>query len=231
MIRKQNLTPIGILFLLFACGIQSTEAQTFSIPWHTIDSGGGYSSNANFELMGAIGQPDVGPTMSGGAFQSTGGYWLAARPIFSVLPDSFVVTRGTQTGGGIPELSESDNADLSIQRAVSDIQARTELVVKSFSPVVNPTRMELTLEAAVFARSTVDQSIALFNYASSTWVQIDLRPAARFADSVVVAAAAGDLSRFVDQTTGCVEARIRFQSRSQRQNFSSNIDQTTWTIQ
>ena len=46
-----------------------------SIPWFTIDGGGGTSAGATFSLSGAIGQPDAG-AMSGGAFTISGGFWV-----------------------------------------------------------------------------------------------------------------------------------------------------------
>ena len=144
--------------------------------------------------------------------------------------ESVVVTRGTHVFGGIAELTESDNEDLTIQRAVSDIQSRTEFEVKAVSPVVSPSSLEVTLEGAVFARSTVEQSIELFDYDAGEWVEVDTTTANRFTDITVSAAASGDLSRFVEPGTQCIEARIRYQSLNPRQRFSSNTDQFFWTI-
>lgn len=45
-----------------------------SIPWSTIDGGGGTSSGGSFTLQGTIGQPDAG-TMAGGSFSISGGFW------------------------------------------------------------------------------------------------------------------------------------------------------------
>ncbi len=58
----------------------NAEAQ-FSIAWYTVDGGGGRSTAANFELVGTIGQPDAGATMSFGEFSLRGGFWsLSADP-------------------------------------------------------------------------------------------------------------------------------------------------------
>ncbi len=46
----------------------------FAINWYSIDGGGGTSSGGGFTLTGVIGQPDAGPTMSGGQFQLSGGF-------------------------------------------------------------------------------------------------------------------------------------------------------------
>jgi hypothetical protein len=145
--------------------------------------------------------------------------------------DSFLVTRGAHVSGGLMELATSDNTDLSLQRATADIQSRTEFEVKAVSPVANPSSLEVTLEGAVFARSQVNQTIELYDYAAAAWEQVDTRAATRFTDSTVVVAATGDLSRFVEAGTMCIEARIRYQSLNPRQQFSSNTDQFIWTIQ
>ena len=50
-------------------------AQPFSIPWFTIDGGGGTSAGGVFSLSGTIGQHDAGGPMTGGAFALTGGFW------------------------------------------------------------------------------------------------------------------------------------------------------------
>lgn len=156
--------------------------------------------------------------------------WAGSGPLF-IAPQTFTVTRGNQTGGGIPELIESDDLDLVIQRATSDIQARTELEIKAISPTETPTTFEFTLEAAVFARSTVTQTIYLFDYDADQYEQVDSRPAQQFSDQVVAVMPTGDLSRFVQPGTGCIEARIQFQSTAPRQQFSSNIDQTIWMVE
>jgi hypothetical protein len=49
----------------------------YSIPWYTIDGGGGESSGGGFTLSGSIGQPDAA-TSSGGALALSGGYWATA---------------------------------------------------------------------------------------------------------------------------------------------------------
>jgi hypothetical protein len=57
-----------------AASLWVVQAQTYSIDWHTVDSGGGTSSNGQYSVSGTIGQPDAG-TMSGGQYSLTGGFW------------------------------------------------------------------------------------------------------------------------------------------------------------
>ena len=48
----------------------SPARAQLSLPWYTIDGGGG-----TFTLSGAICQPDAGGPMTGGSFSLTGGFW------------------------------------------------------------------------------------------------------------------------------------------------------------
>ena len=53
----------------------SAFAQSYSIDWFTIDGGGGTSTGGVYSVSGTIGQPDAGPTMSGGNYSVDGGFW------------------------------------------------------------------------------------------------------------------------------------------------------------
>jgi hypothetical protein len=66
------------LLALFGCVcalLASALAQSYSIDWSTIDGGGGTSTGGVYSVSGTIGQPDAGPTMSGGNYTLQGGFW------------------------------------------------------------------------------------------------------------------------------------------------------------
>jgi hypothetical protein len=157
--------------------------------------------------------------------------WLDNISMTPVNSTTFLVTRGTYVSGGVEDLQFSDNQDLSVRRSTSDIQSRVFIEIKSTSLVANPATFDFTLEASVFARSNVVQSLDLFDYVADAWEEVDVRNASRFNDSTVVASPSGDLSRFVQPGTNCIEARLRFQSNVARQQFTANIDQANWTIE
>jgi hypothetical protein len=90
--------------------------------------------------------------------------------------------------------------------------------------------MAVTLEGSVFARSTVNQSIELFNYETASWEMIDIRPASRFNDSTVTVNVPGFVRRFIDPESGAMRARILYRSVNPRQQFSSNTDMFSWSI-
>jgi len=70
-----------VMLLLAAVGGAVALAQSggsFDLTWHTVDGGGragSASTGGSFALSGTIGQPDAGPTLSGGAFGLDGGFW------------------------------------------------------------------------------------------------------------------------------------------------------------
>ena len=191
----------GLLCLISS--LSEANAQ-FTIDWYKIAGGGGEMSGAEYDLQGTIGQHDASQELTGGTFSLSGGLWTSGDSsggVFQVVADSVNVTRGTLASGGVTELATSDNNDLTIQRANSDVQSRTEFQVKAISPIVSPVSLEVSLEGAVFARSVVSQTIELFDYQQNQWEVVDTRTARRFTDLTVTIPATGDLSRFVEPVT------------------------------
>ena len=145
-------------------------------------------------------------------------------------PEFANVTRGILSSGTVDDLEEGDNVDMVMQRGAANILPRTEVEVMTTSYTNNPEIFEFTLESSVFARAVVNQSIYLFNYDTDEFELVDTRAARRFQDSTVTIEPAGDLSRFVQPGTNLVEAKIRYQSTAQRQQFSSSVDRAVWNI-
>ena len=151
--------------------------------------------------------------------------------IGTVVPESLSITRGSYVSGSESDLQVSDDVDLSLHRNVVDIQSRTEFIVQSFAPTANPAMLGVQLEGSVFARSTVIESIELYNYMTGAWEVVYSEPASEFVDGVIwLMNSDDDLNRYVDQVTLAVEARIRYQSLNPRQRFTSNTDQFIWWI-
>ena len=67
-------------------------AQPFAINWSTLDGGGGTSTGGVYTVSGTIGQPDAGPTMTGGSYALTGGFWAVqavqtpGAPLLTIEP-------------------------------------------------------------------------------------------------------------------------------------------------
>ncbi|MCI0498199.1 MAG: hypothetical protein L0Y36_00760 [Planctomycetales bacterium] len=67
---RNELLSIFIVFSLATIGYGD-----YSIPWHTIDGGGGTSSGGTYQLTGTIGQPNAG-YHGGGPYELLGGFWV-----------------------------------------------------------------------------------------------------------------------------------------------------------
>jgi uncharacterized membrane protein len=68
------LASLLVILLLAAAGIVYAHLAGYSLPWWTVDSGGGTSTGGSYSLSGTIGQPDAG-TLSGGNYRLEGGFW------------------------------------------------------------------------------------------------------------------------------------------------------------
>jgi len=64
-----------LAFCLLTSALCLPAFAQYSIDWFTIDGGGGTSTGGVYSVSGTIGQPDAGPTMSGGSFSVDGGFW------------------------------------------------------------------------------------------------------------------------------------------------------------
>jgi hypothetical protein len=62
-----------------------TPAADFTIPWWTVDSGGGVSQGGPYNLIGTIGQPEPG-NLSGGIYLLKGGFWSGLLDYRIYLP-------------------------------------------------------------------------------------------------------------------------------------------------
>jgi hypothetical protein len=72
---------IRIVSLALATLVFATAAQAqFSVPWFTVDGGGGTSAGGQLSVNGTIAQSDAG-TLSGGGFKLQGGFWSGMRVV------------------------------------------------------------------------------------------------------------------------------------------------------
>ncbi len=76
---KTGRTLVGLCFQFFALCLPAV-AQ-YSIPWHTLDGGGGVSTGGVYSVSGTIGQPDAGGSLTNGQYSVTGGFWALPTAI------------------------------------------------------------------------------------------------------------------------------------------------------
>jgi len=95
MRKKKHIILAAIILCLAVysatlAGIQAAPdipAASYTIPWWTVDSGGGISQAGPYILSGTAGQPDPG-SISGGSYLVKSGFWsglLDYRHYLSIL--------------------------------------------------------------------------------------------------------------------------------------------------
>ena len=84
--------------LLLATAV--ARAQDYDLSRHTIDGGGGTSSNGTFSLSGTIGQPDAGAALTSGTWSLTGGF-IFELETSTVVPCTSLADCADPDGDGI----------------------------------------------------------------------------------------------------------------------------------
>jgi hypothetical protein len=79
----QNLL-VKLLLLLACLAFMTTVTlaqgnETYTLPWWTVDAGGGSGSTGAYSLAGTAGQPDAG-TFHSGTYTLKGGFWGGVLP-------------------------------------------------------------------------------------------------------------------------------------------------------
>ena len=73
---------LAIVCLLLVAG--SAMAQTgggYDLTWSTVDGGGGTVAGGGYTLIGTAGQPEPGPSLTGGDYTLLSGFWSAGGAI------------------------------------------------------------------------------------------------------------------------------------------------------
>jgi hypothetical protein len=81
---KMKYSLICLFAILFLATVSIGYAYTagYSLPWWTVDAGGGSSNSAQYTLSGTIGQNDAG-ILSGGEYRLAGGFWVGSGQLES----------------------------------------------------------------------------------------------------------------------------------------------------
>ena len=85
-----------IILLLSLLAPLAGFAQTYSIDWYKVAGGGGTSVGTNggsvYSVSGTIGPPDAGPTMTGGIYSLTGGFWSIISVVQTINSPLLTIT-------------------------------------------------------------------------------------------------------------------------------------------
>jgi len=86
MLTKRITGAVGFLLCLF---VTPAVFGQFDLAWYTIDGGGEMLiTGGDFELSGAIGQPDANESvLTGGDLELVGGFWAVTAEIPGIVGD------------------------------------------------------------------------------------------------------------------------------------------------
>ncbi len=82
-----------LILVVLSVTVALAAPQAFSLPWWTVDSGGGASQGGGYTLTGTIGQPEAGTLLSGNVYTLAGGFWGTGSPYTGTEVFLPIVTR------------------------------------------------------------------------------------------------------------------------------------------
>lgn len=83
MRRSLAVGAAAVAALALSLTVWAQAGGALTLPWSSVDGGGGTSAGGDFTLDGTIGQPDAGGKLTGGGFAVEGGFipGVAATPV------------------------------------------------------------------------------------------------------------------------------------------------------
>jgi hypothetical protein len=178
-----------------------------------------------------FGNPQYFDTI-GGLYDAQTFACFVPTPGTKLVPRSFLVFRGTVTGGDYYGLWDSDDERMQILSGTVPFPTESpiQLIATAFSPIANPSEIRFKVEAMVNTPG-LRQILELFNYQTGQWEQIGFWDGSA-SDSIVEVSIEVDPARFVHQSTNEMKARVRY-SRVGSTIFlawSASIDHLLWTV-
>ncbi|HMS55828.1 MAG TPA: hypothetical protein PKA27_10540 [Fimbriimonadaceae bacterium] len=156
---------------------------------------------------------------------------VSLRVLGRIFPTSVIVFQGSGFQGTEEDMAASDNRYFSAFN--DEVNMECAVVALSVSPVTSPVEFTLGVEANAQRRGLA-QSVSLFNYQTSQFVQID-GTAASTADQVRTSRVTTQPSRFINQLTRQVAVQIKWQPINDedpsQDGWLHNVDQVYWSIE
>ena len=160
-----------------------------------------------------------------------GKLYAIGQPWLTVLPTSFSLTTGVVVSGGLPEILQSDNLALVMRPGATLTTQQKPLVVEveSTLPGGAVNGLKFTLESRSTSAS-IRQWIELYNFTTSSWVQMDTRMTS--VTDVVTTVAIPNQAQYFEAGTRRVRARISYKAEGPvlAYPWNARIDQAVWGI-
>jgi len=146
------------------------------------------------------------------------------------LPDSFTIVRGVLNGGGLSDLSFSDDSRLDVRAGLTLFlgESPLQVVFTGTSPVAVPSELRFTLETNSNTPG-LTQEIQLWNYSTSVYDSVDLSVPG-FADSSVQIVITTTPENYIQSGTMEMKAKMIFRTvgLTLLYPWSARTDQAVW---
>lgn len=221
---------------------------TYHLSVTPIGNGAGYSFVSSTSGANGAG----GPRANGNSFIDSAGQGLNFSPatflgtgtwdfsmgvdtggaVATVEPNSFNMVRGIVLSGGLQELRQSDDQRLVIRPGIvfSTTEAPIQLEVLGTAPQGSVTELKFVVEAHV-NQGNIQQRIALYNYQTNAYEQLDAR-AGTTTDSIVEVTVATNAGRFIEPNTREMKSKVSYITTGPVFSYpwQARVDQTIWRI-
>lgn len=149
-----------------------------------------------------------------------------------VKPSSFTIVFGSLLSGGLPELGDSDDARMVVANGSTFLITQSPVTIQFFGTTtkLNPTEVKLTCEARSSLVNLV-QRLDMYSYATSSFEQVDERPASVGSDQVVEVTKTSNAGNYVGPNGEvAMQYRLRDDAPAFLASWNAGIDQEIYTI-
>ena len=116
MRRSLAVGAAAVAALALSVTVWAQSGGSLTLPWFSVDGGGGTSAGGDFTLDGTVGQPDAGGKLTGGGFAVEGGF----------IPGVAVAQVVGDTCGDL-----NDDGVINVFDAISELQIIVGLITPS----------------------------------------------------------------------------------------------------
>ncbi len=152
----------------------------------------------------------------------------------AVLPSAYSAIVGTVSSGSLYSIQFNDSWYVTVLPGVTTLlsEAPVQVQFSGTSPTMSPANFQFTFSGHVNSIN-LSQRILLYNFITNSYETLNTSAAHVGSDSTVTVTPSGNLTRFVNQSTGEVRARVNF-SRTGRTSvllWTASLGVANWIIQ
>jgi hypothetical protein len=145
---------------------------------------------------------------------------------------SFSLFRGMLVGGGLNEIEASDDTYLTVAQGIiaTSVEAPVQVIINGNSSALDPCGLALQVESSVNTTG-LEQSVAFWNYTTNQFDVIET-DAASTSDTTVTPYVVQNVTRYIDQATGNVRAKIsvKVNGPTSTNRWQVKFDEIRWII-